>query len=498
MFMQMGMAPPALAAFHFKSHTWPFQMRIETWLGPAVLKAGFEPSRLDGNLRNFALTLWDQPGLSRSNRGGWHSRYLDISDADDAGNATVLSELAQRVQDVAALFLQKWTPPKSQLWRETRASRVRFAALWVNVHEAGDYNVEHQHAEIGAVGDDIPLLSGVYYPEGPSGGAKLHFAACDEVPAEVVESPSCSVDADAGTMVVFPATLPHGVEPGHSFRTGVPRVSFAFNLIVRRAASKLHTAVMIGNLSGTSQLLDEADADVNAKDPAEGFTPLHYAAEAGHVSALHLLLKHGADPFALSERQSLPVHLAAEAGELNAVRDLLTAAPSLARSASGSQNRMLVHIAAANGQIDLLKELHNFETDFRSVQGDGGNALHASVQNGHLAATELILQQVPGLVNESDAAGHRPSHEAARGGHTAILSSLLQARGDVTGKGQDSLVYCAAHGGHTAVLSLLMSKVTLSVQRDVDRKSSSTKGEAVANYLAAALIGDCFAFVVRV
>lgn len=112
--MQMGMAPPALAAFHFKSHTWPFQMRIETWLGPAVLKAGFEPSRLDGNLRNFALTLWDQPGLSRSNRGGWHSRYLDISDADDAGNATVLSELAQRVQDVAALFLQKWTPPKSQ------------------------------------------------------------------------------------------------------------------------------------------------------------------------------------------------------------------------------------------------------------------------------------------------------------------------------------------------------------------------------------------------
>ena len=476
-------------------------MRIETWLGPAVLKAGFEPSRLDGNLRNFALTLWDQePGLSRSNRGGWHSRYLDIS---DAGNATVLSELAKRVHDVAALFLQKWMPPKSELWRETRASRVRFAALWVNVHEAGDYNVEHQHAEIGAVGDDIPLLSGVYYPEGPSGGAKLHFAACDEVPAaEVVESPSCSVDADAGTMVVFPATLPHSVEPGHTFRTGVPRVSFAFNLIVRRAASKLHTAVMIGNLSGTSHLLDEADTDVNAKDPAEGFTPLHYAAEAGHVSALHLLLKHRADPFTLSQRQSLPVHLAAEAGELNAVRGLLTAAPSLVRSASGSQNRMLVHIAAANGHIELLRELHNFETDFRSVQGDGGNALHASVQNGHLAATELILQQVPGLVNQSDAAGHRPSHEAARGGHTAILS-LLQARGNVTGKdgkGKDSLVYWAAHGGHTTVLhSLLMSKVTLSVQPNVDdRNSSSTKGEAVANYLAAALIGDCFAFVVRV
>ena len=439
-----------------------------------MLKAGFEPSLLDAELRNFALTLWDQPGLSRSNRGGWHSRYLDVN------NATVLSELAGRVQDVAKLFLRKWTPAKSKLWREAKASRVHFSALWVNIHEAGDYNVKHQHAEIGADGDDIPLLSGVYYPEGPGGGAKLRFEAC-------------GVDPEPGSVVMFPATLLHSVEPGDSFKAGLPRVSLAFNLIIRKTASELHTAAMMGNVSGTSQLLRETNNQVNSIDPPEGFTPLHHAAEVGHQSVLRLLLKNRADPFALSSRQSLAVHLAAEAGQLNAVKELMAAAPNLVRSVSGSQNRTILHVAAANGQISLLHDLRHFQTDFQtdfhSLQGDGGSALHCSVQNGHLAATEFILNAVPGLVNESDAAGHKPGHEAARGGHQAILSSLLQARVDTTGKGKNSLAYWAAQGGHTAILQFLVtSKVTLSAQH-VDPTSSSSKGEAMANYLAAALIG---------
>lgn len=49
------------------------------WLSPSVLKVSYEASNLDVELRNFALKLWQDrsPGLSRSNRGGWHSRYLD-------------------------------------------------------------------------------------------------------------------------------------------------------------------------------------------------------------------------------------------------------------------------------------------------------------------------------------------------------------------------------------------------------------------------------------
>eukprot|EP00438_Fugacium_kawagutii_P015923 Skav217904 [mRNA] locus=scaffold795:142566:144465:+ [translate_table: standard] len=465
-------------------------MPVETWLSSSVLKAGFEPSSLDADLRSFALTLWEEPGLSRSNRGGWHSRYLE-------GNASVLSQLAARAQDVAILFLRKWKSPRLQREereeRETRrrATRIHFAALWANVHEAGDYNVEHQHAEIDAAGDDVPLLSGVYYPQGPNQGAKLHFADCGAlVPSleakEPTEVQNCSVSADQGTLVMFPATLAHSVQPTRDAFAG-PRVSFAFNLMVRHSDSALHAAVMEGNVTATSLLLQGTDRpDINGKDQPCGFTPLHHAAESGHMAVLRLLLDHRADPFALSQHGSLAAHLAAEAGQLNVVKEFLEAAPSLAGAASGSQNRSLVHIAAANGQVDLLKELPL--QDFQLKQGDGSTALHCSVQNGHLAATELILKHAPELVD----AGHSPpAHEAARGGQVAILSSLLQARADVNGSQGDSLVYWAAHGGHTAILeSLLMSKVMLSAPPKDDAKSVSAKGEAVANYLAAALIGE--------
>ncbi len=467
------------------------------WLSPSVLKVTYEASNLDVELRNFALKLWQDrsPGLSRSNRGGWHSRYLD---GNNNSNASVFSELSLRVQDVAMLFLQKWrvSSSESSTWRRTRVNRVHFGALWVNVHQAGDYNVEHQHAEIGAVGDEIPLLSGVYYPQGPIGGAKLHLdcnEGIEEGTSTKLTHNQCSVDPDPGTLVIFPATLLHSVEPaGNLEETGDPRVSFAFNLILRQSASKLQQAAMEGNSSEIQDLCQRSD--INAKDlEFGGFTPLHHASEAGHLSVLQVLLENRADPFARSNQLSLPVHLAAEAGHLKVVKELLKSTPNLVNKTSGSQNRTLMHLAAANGKVDLLIDLLNFQADFQLLQADGSNALHASVQNGHLAATDFLLHHFGSLVNGRDVAQHQPAHEAARGGHEAILRRLLQASADVTGKGPDSLAYWATHGGHTAILQLLlMSKVMPLSQPETTGKVSNTKGEAIANYLAAALIGEVF------
>ena len=412
------------------------EFRMIQWLSPSVLKVSYEASNLDVELRNFALKLWQDrsPGLSRSNRGGWHSRYLD---GNNNCNASAFSELSLRVKDVAMLFLQKW-PFSSSIWRRTRVNRVHFGALWVNVHQAGDYNVEHQHAEIGAVGDEIPLLSGVYYPQGPTEGAKLHLD-CHEgnegTSTKLTQDRQCRVDPDPGTLVIFPATLLHSVEPaGNPEETGDPRVSFAFNLILRQSASKLHRAAMEGNSSEIQDLCQRSD--INAKDlEFGGFTSLHHAAEAGHLSVLQVLLENRADPFAQSNQLSLPVHLAAEAGHLKVVKELLKSTPNLVNKTSGSQNRTLMHLAAANGKVDLLMDLLNFQADFQLLQADGSNALHASVQNGHLAATDFLLHHFGSLVNGRDVAQHQPAHEAARGGHEAILRRLVRASADVTGKG---------------------------------------------------------------
>ncbi|CAJ1428925.1 unnamed protein product [Effrenium voratum] len=407
-------------------------MCVDTWLG-AVLKVSYAESPLDVGLRHLALSLWRQEeGLARSNRGGWHSRYLDVE------NATIAA-LGQRVQKATPRFLQRnWTN-----WTGT----IHLAAVWANVHRLGEYNVEHQHAEVGAEGDHVPLLSGVYYP-GPRSLSRLCFPDCDP-----------SVEPEPGTLVLFLATLPHSVRAAdlgaHELRERQePRVSWAFNLVVRRA-------------------------------DAEGFTPLHHAAETGHVAMVGSLLEGRASPWMKTAHGSLPIHLAASAGRVSVVEKLLSLDPSLAQGSAGSA---LLHTAAANGQTALLRQLISLRA---SLQADGdGTALHRAVQNGHTAAARLLLQVDPTQIHSADAAGHLPAHEAARGG-LEVLEYLLQARmsPNVKDAEQRSLLYWAVHGGHTRTVDLLL-QARAEVEIPSSNDQGSARGEAMANYLAAALIGS--------
>lgn len=58
------------------------------------------------------------------------------------------------------------------------------------------------------------------------------------------------------------------------------------------------------------------------------------------------------------------------------------------------------------------------------------------------------------------------------------------------------MAYWAAHGGHTAILQLLLTLKAMPLsQPETTAKVSNTKGEAIANYLAAALIGEAFIFL---
>ena len=465
-------------------------MWVETWLGLSILKVSYEASHLDRELRDLALKLWKEDGLSRSNRGGWHSHYLDIS------NEKVLGDFAKRVENASSFFLPKWS--SDDTWSgDALATKVHFAALWINIHQPGDYNVEHQHSQIGSIGDDVPLLSGVYYPHGPRGHfAKLHFPESECAGAQV-QREACSVDPDPGTMVLFPSDMSHSVEPEDQNDRNQedklsPRVSFAFNLIARSTISEMHAASMTGDLERLKQIADSDDVTPDS-DP-QGFSPLHHAAEAGHTEVVRFLLQHRANPLSKSRHQSLPSHLAAEAGRHLVVKELLKAAPELVKHGGGTQNRTLLHIAAANGHTNLLLQLQKLDANFYARQADGSTALHGAVQNGHVSATDLLLNHFPTLVNEADFAGHEAAYEAARGGSAKILRSLLQARANTDSKAQQSLTYWAAHGGHTFLLQFLFSELKVQKPPPLEVSMGNAKSEAVANYLAAALIGPVLSY----
>jgi len=91
---------------------------------------------------------------------------------------------------------------------------------------------------------------------------------------------------------------------------------------------------------------------VNARNN-NGFTPLHYAADHGHVDILHLLVENGAD-----------------------------------LEAQGNIGRRTLHFAASNGHLPFIQELlSRYHVDINARDNFGFTALRVARDMNH---TEII------------------------------------------------------------------------------------------------------------
>lgn len=91
---------------------------------------------------------------------------------------------------------------------------------------------------------------------------------------------------------------------------------------------------------------------------AEGGTPLHVAANEGHVLSCHILVQAGAELDTLDDEQNTPLMLSCIKGHTEVVRYLLQAGADM------------------------------------SLKGDDGmTCLHLATQSGHLEAAHVILGQ---------------------------------------------------------------------------------------------------------
>lgn len=133
-----------------------------------------------------------------------------------------------------------------------------------------------------------------------------------------------------------------------------------------------------------------------------GWTPLHYAAYLGKSNILKLFLSY--------ENPNDEKSIVPSPDSLATIRD--------------KSGRTILHVAAKEGKVKILKMLSKLCPDIWDVQDDKGQtALHLAVENRESDAVKFILKTKlsDGLVNEQDYEGNTPMHVAAIQGYQSIF-----------------------------------------------------------------------------
>ncbi|KAL7828658.1 hypothetical protein SRHO_G00322920 [Serrasalmus rhombeus] len=107
-----------------------------------------------------------------------------------------------------------------------------------------------------------------------------------------------------------------------------------------------------------AEVLLQAKADPNARDPVKRLTITHDAARDGYVDMLEVLVTYGADVNLQDSDGNLPLHLASREGHLNAVRYLapLTAWPFL----RNREDFTPLDVALAHHRADVAQWLQTY------------------------------------------------------------------------------------------------------------------------------------------
>jgi len=185
---------------------------------PLVTHVIKDATELNAALRQHILTHQSHnPGVSKSNRGGWHSDVGELEFCGDAGRLIIAHMLGLVEEATRRVFAEFRMPAAPLTWK---------LYAWANVNRAGDFNKVHVHP--------ASTWSGTYYVdngEPTDGAAPLHLF--DPCPARAltfmpkVVQDSVFVHPKPGLMVLFPSYVPHTVFPHEG--TGA-RISIAFNV----------------------------------------------------------------------------------------------------------------------------------------------------------------------------------------------------------------------------------------------------------------------------
>jgi hypothetical protein len=153
----------------------------------------------------------------------------------------------------------------------------------------------------------------------------------------------------------------------------------------------LHSAAQEGHVK-MAELLIQQGADVGASNIG-GWTPLHAASQGGYVNMAQLLIQNGADVWSFNNHGSAPLHLASHSGHILMVELLLQCGAHV--GSCDSKDQTPLHLAALQGNVDIIKLLFESGADPNICNDNNKAPLDLAPDNAHLKVESLSQSMTP-------------------------------------------------------------------------------------------------------